>query len=60
MDFLEEFNKVRKILEEKNGINIEENNYDAILIKKLKESNTLEKNRTSKQTHIAITGESMK
>ena len=36
-----------------------ENEYDGFIVKELKASNTLDKDRTSKQTHIAITGAQM-
>ena len=40
------------------GANLE-NKYDGFIVKKLKSSNTLDDGRTTKQTHIAITGEQM-
>ena len=33
--------------------------YDGLIVKKLKSSNTLDPNRTTNQTHIAITGKQM-
>lgn len=41
------------------GITIDANKYDGLIIKKLTPSNTLDSNRTTNQTHIAITGEQM-
>lgn len=38
---------------------IDPNDYDGLIVKNLKSSNTLDKDRKSNQTHIAITGEQM-
>ena len=38
---------------------IDPNDYDGLIVKNLKSSNTLDKGRKSNQTHIAITGEQM-
>lgn len=58
MGFHETFQQVATIL--KNiGTNIVEENYDGLIVKKLESSNTLDKGRTTKQSHIAITGAQM-
>lgn len=41
------------------GITIKQNDYDGVLVKKLRSSNTLDDNRTTNQTHIALTGKQM-
>ena len=41
------------------GISIDIEEYDGIIVKKLSSSNTLDSNRTTNQTHIAITGNQM-
>lgn len=41
------------------GTTIDSNNYDGIIVKKLEASNTLDDNRTTNQTHVAITGNQM-
>ena len=41
------------------GTNINADNYDGIIVKKLEASNTLDEGRTTNQTHIAITGAQM-
>ena len=41
------------------GTNIDVDNYDGAIIKKLAASNTLDAGRTTNQTHIAITGAQM-
>ena len=41
------------------GTPISANNYDGMIVKKLEASNTLDEGRTTKQTHIAITGPQM-
>ncbi len=43
----------------KNSFNLLVNDYDGIIVKRLEESNTLEEDRATHQTHIAITGEQM-
>lgn len=56
------FDKAIEIVKEnliKIGTEININNYDGIIIKKLGASNTWDENRDSKQTHIAITGDQM-
>ena len=57
-----EYNKIIQAVSENLksiGIQINENSYDGIIIKKLESSNTLDEDRNSKQTHIAITGKQM-
>lgn len=58
MDFKDTFELISKILG-KIGSDIREENYDGIIVKKLESSNTLDKGRTTKQSHIAITGAQM-
>ena len=41
------------------GSSINEDEYDGIIVKKLEASNTLDKGRTTNQSHIAITGNQM-
>lgn len=55
--FNDELNKVKKVLRNI-GSKIGDN-YDGFIVKELKASNTLDKERSTKQTHIAITGEQM-
>ncbi len=43
----------------KQGIEIDTNKYDGLIVKRLESSNTLDEERTTNQTHIAITGEQM-
>lgn len=43
----------------KTGISINCEDYDGLLVKILRASNTLDENRTTNQTHIAITGNQM-
>lgn len=57
MDFNEAINVVKEELN-KTGVSIN-GNYDGLIVKKLESSNTLDSNRTTKQTHIAITGDQM-
>lgn len=58
MSFHETFTSVSSIL--KNiGSDLNEKDYDGIIVKKLESSNTLDKGRTTKQSHIAITGSQM-
>ena len=54
MDFKEALSIINEIL----PITINKP-YDGILVKKLEASNTLDVGRTTKQTHIAITGPQM-
>lgn len=41
------------------GSNISDHDYDGLIVKKLESSNTLDEDRNTKQSHIAITGEQM-
>lgn len=57
-----DFTSAIKIIKEnlnRIGSVISESTYDAIIVKKLSISNTLEENRTTNQSHIAITGAQM-
>ena len=54
MNFEEALNILKNIVAIPN-----DQKYDAILVKKLETSNTLDSNRRSNQTHIAITGSQM-
>lgn len=58
MDFNDVMNIVSAVLVNI-GIDIDTNDYDGVIVKKLETSNTLEDNRRSKQSHIAITGSMM-
>lgn len=51
------FNEIIKKL--KYNFNELVNEYDGLIVKKLESSNTLEEDRTTHQTHIAITGDQM-
>ena len=55
MAFNETMRKVYAVLN-KTGIQINSDDYDGIIVKCLKDSNTLDEGRTTNQTHIAITG----
>ena len=57
MDFNEAINVVKDKLS-MTGVSIN-GAYDGLIVKKLESSNTLDQNRTTKQTHIAITGDQM-
>ena len=58
MDFSETFSVVSKVL--KNiGYDLNELKYDGMIVKRLEASNTLDKGRTTNQSHIAITGSQM-
>lgn len=54
MNFSEAIEIINSILPETKNVS-----YDGILVKKLEASNTLDEGRTTKQTHIAITGGQM-
>ena len=54
MNFLEAIDAVKELIPELQSIE-----YDGIVVKRLETSNTLDKDRTTNQTHIAITGEQM-
>lgn len=58
MNFNQAIAIVAEILEN-TGTHINLESYDGMIIKKLEASNTLDKGRTTNQTHIAITGEQM-
>ena len=58
MAFKETFQQVAEVLNSI-GSTVEENDYDGLIVKKLEASNTLDKGRTTKQSHIAITGPQM-
>jgi len=58
MGFHETFQQVASVLENIGSI-VEEENYDGLIVKRLEASNTLDKGRTTKQSHIAITGSQM-
>ena len=58
MGFHETFQLVSKILE-RIGSKVDEERYDGLIVKRLESSNTLDKGRTTKQSHIAITGAQM-
>lgn len=45
-------------LKEVSNISLDGNDYDAVLVKSLPKSNLIDKNRNSKQSHIALTGNS--
>lgn len=51
------FNEI--IVNLKNSIGELENDYDGLIVKKLEASNTLDEDRTTHQTHIAISGSQM-
>ncbi len=57
-DFKSAMNVVAKTLNNIK-ISIETDGFDGLIVKELKASNTLDKNRTTKQSHIAITGPQM-
>ena len=55
--FNDDLNTIKSVLK---SIGSEMNNdYDGFIVKELKASNTLDENRSTKQTHIAITGDQM-
>lgn len=54
MDFIEAIESIKKFINLPSDVE-----YDGLIVKQLKESNTLDANRKSKQTHIAITGDQM-
>lgn len=58
MDFNSAVSLVVSVLDS-TGTIIDSNDYDGLIIKKLEASNTLGDNRTTNQTHIAITGNQM-
>jgi len=58
MEYSDAFKIVQDVLAEI-GSTVKENDYDGLIVKKLEASNTLDANRTTKQSHIAITGAQM-
>lgn len=58
MDFQEAFQIVETVMSSI-GSKLKEENYDGLIVKRLESSNTLDANRTTKQSHIAITGPQM-
>lgn len=58
MDFNSAVSLVVSVLDS-TGTIIDSNDYDGLIIKELEASNTLDDNRTTNQTHIAITGNQM-
>ena len=55
--FNDDLNTIKSVLK---SIGSEINDdYDGFIVKELKASNTLDENRSTKQTHIAITGDQM-
>lgn len=58
MDFASALESIKKVLQNI-GSDIKEHDYDGIIVKELKASNTLDENRSTKQSHIAITGPQM-
>lgn len=58
MDFNEAIEIIAEVLANINS-KIEVNKYDGLIVKKLEASNTLDAGRTTKQSHIAITGPQM-
>ena len=58
MDFNSTIQLIASILNS-TGTTINTDDYDGIIVKKLEASNTLDENRTTNQTHIAITGNQM-
>ncbi len=58
MDFQGTFNLIADVLEAI-GSSIKDKKYDGLMVKKLESSNTLDPGRTTKQSHIAITGAQM-
>lgn len=58
VDFASALESIKKVLQNI-GSDIKEHDYDGILVKELKASNTLDENRSTNQSHIAITGPQM-
>lgn len=59
MGFSEKFNTISSILLTEYNVPIDENDYDGYIVKKMAESNCINKDIASKQSHIAITGDQM-
>lgn len=58
MDFTEAMELISSVLKNTGSI-IVKSQYDGLIVKRLEASNTLDANRTTKQSHIAITGPQM-
>lgn len=58
VDFASALESIKKVLQNI-GSDIKEHDYDGIIVKELKASNTLDENRSTNQSHIAITGPQM-
>ena len=58
MDFTEAMERISSVLKNTGSI-IVKSQYDGLIVKRLEASNTLDANRTTKQSHIAITGPQM-
>lgn len=58
MDFQQAIDQITEVLS-KTGTSVDSEQYDGIIVKRLEASNTLDDNRTTNQTHIAITGAQM-
>lgn len=59
MEFKEVFEKIQKIVSDKMGINLIIDDYDSFIVKKMASSNCISKEKSSHQSHIAITGKQM-
>ena len=59
MSFYKSLSEIKTILKSLCDVDLSVEDYDALMIKTMADSNCLVKNGTSKQTHIAITGETM-
>lgn len=59
MSFSDKFDEIKQILETNYNVKILGEDYDAFMVKNMSESNCLNKDITSKQSHIAITGAQM-
>ena len=59
MEFTEVFEKIQQIVFEKMDIQLDIDDYDAFIVKRMPASNCIIKGISSKQSHIAITGKQM-
>ncbi len=59
MEFTEKFDTISSILSDIYNVHTNKNDYDGFIVKKMSESNCIKKGISSKQSHIAITGEQM-
>ena len=59
MKFTEAFEKIQQIVFEKMDIQLDINDYDAFIVKRMSASNCIIKGISSNQSHIAITGKQM-